>query len=301
MLRVASFERGLDFAGRSFVIMIHLRFMKWYYLNGQQQVGPVSEEDLRGLLNNNTLKGSDLVWKDGMQDWVTAETVYGAAQSPQASQAMNSGQPGELAQQVSTYINQPSGGSNNIYAAPQSNLIDGGAVEELVQGVTIKRANFPLLLITSIVGFILFFTGYMILIFGAEPEFGLQGLLPLGGLLLVVGLSAFIFAIVLSCKYLYRSWYIINVATNGNTITTPGKAVGFMFIPFFSLYWMYQALWGWSKEYNRVFQNRQVRPTDGVFLTYCICSMPIINYLGGMVNMVLGPMMMYQMEDQFLT
>ena len=56
---------------------------------------------------------------------------------------------------------------------------------------------------------------------------------------------------------------------DGYARTTPGKAIGFMFIPFFNIYWMFQAIWGYSKDYNN-FSNgmllRQNLYPKGFFL-----------------------------------
>ncbi len=53
----------------------------------------------------------------------------------------------------------------------------------------------------------------------------------------------------LSYIYIYRAWRLIQP---GNVRTTPGKAVGFLFIPFFQIYWIFVAIVGLPKEWNRV-------------------------------------------------
>jgi TM2 domain-containing membrane protein YozV len=50
---------------------------EWYYAKGQQQIGPVSEADLKSLASDGTLAAGDLVWKTGMTDWVPARQVPG--------------------------------------------------------------------------------------------------------------------------------------------------------------------------------------------------------------------------------
>ena len=48
---------------------------EWYYaLNGGQQ-GPVTREQLEQLLTGGTCPWDTLVWRDGMADWVAANTV----------------------------------------------------------------------------------------------------------------------------------------------------------------------------------------------------------------------------------
>ena len=50
---------------------------EWFYSVGDTRQGPVSEEQLRELAAEGSLKLSDLVWKDGMPDWVEARTSPG--------------------------------------------------------------------------------------------------------------------------------------------------------------------------------------------------------------------------------
>ena len=47
----------------------------WFYSVGDTRQGPVTEEDLKRLVADGKLQRSDLVWKDGMPDWVEARTV----------------------------------------------------------------------------------------------------------------------------------------------------------------------------------------------------------------------------------
>jgi hypothetical protein len=44
----------------------------WYYADNGQQLGPVSTFALRDMLANGTVKPGDLVWRDGMSNWVPA-------------------------------------------------------------------------------------------------------------------------------------------------------------------------------------------------------------------------------------
>ena len=54
----------------------------WYYAINNQQHGPVSEAELRDLADRGRLGPRDLVWKDGMAEWVPASTVRQAWQVP---------------------------------------------------------------------------------------------------------------------------------------------------------------------------------------------------------------------------
>jgi hypothetical protein len=50
---------------------------EWYYsVNGDRQ-GPISGAELKKLADGGTIKPGDLVWKDGMSDWVQAKSIKG--------------------------------------------------------------------------------------------------------------------------------------------------------------------------------------------------------------------------------
>ena len=42
----------------------------WYYQQGENRIGPVSEEMIRNLLLSQILNINSLVWKEGMSNWV---------------------------------------------------------------------------------------------------------------------------------------------------------------------------------------------------------------------------------------
>jgi hypothetical protein len=43
---------------------------QWYYSGEGSQLGPVSEDELLGILNRGEIGGSSLVWHEGMADWI---------------------------------------------------------------------------------------------------------------------------------------------------------------------------------------------------------------------------------------
>jgi uncharacterized membrane protein len=53
--------------------------MDWYYASGQQQQGPVSDEELARLVAAGKVKSDTLVWHSGMGDWSPYGTVAPAA------------------------------------------------------------------------------------------------------------------------------------------------------------------------------------------------------------------------------
>lgn len=63
--------------------------MTWYYAIGQEQKGPVTDEQLHALARDGAIAADTLVWRDGLADWQPYSTVgggptAGAAAAPAA-------------------------------------------------------------------------------------------------------------------------------------------------------------------------------------------------------------------------
>jgi uncharacterized RDD family membrane protein YckC len=43
--------------------------MNWYYADGAQQMGPITESDLEGLIQSGKINVDTLVWHEGMDNW----------------------------------------------------------------------------------------------------------------------------------------------------------------------------------------------------------------------------------------
>ncbi len=71
--------------------------MQWYYSRNRTQQGPVTRDELLSKLASGEVSPSDLVWKEGMADWIPASQVRELAvtasaettQTPYASPAAN--------------------------------------------------------------------------------------------------------------------------------------------------------------------------------------------------------------------
>ncbi len=53
--------------------------MSWYYAVGQEQKGPVTDEQLAALARDGAITGETLVWREGLADWKPYATVSGGA------------------------------------------------------------------------------------------------------------------------------------------------------------------------------------------------------------------------------
>lgn len=48
---------------------------EWFYSDGEERLGPVTQDSLRELLQSGKVKATDLVWTEGMPDWKTVNEV----------------------------------------------------------------------------------------------------------------------------------------------------------------------------------------------------------------------------------
>ena len=75
---------------------------------------------------------------------------------------------------------------------------------------------------------------------------------------------------------IHKMWAAIQ---DGHARTTPGKAVGLLFVPIFNFYWVFRAFWGFARDYNRYIDRHSlnVRKLPAwLFLVFTILS-----FLGG--------------------
>ena len=80
---------------------------EWYYSVEGDRQGPVSAQELKKLVEAGSIKASDLVWKDGMADWVPAKTIKGlfaagasSGGTPAASAPTKTAEPKEAADDI---------------------------------------------------------------------------------------------------------------------------------------------------------------------------------------------------------
>ncbi len=145
---------------------------------------------------------------------------------------------------------------------------------------SVKRASIGLLLSSVISGYVLAIVGFVLFLVGAG-SYDADMYIGFGIVVGIIGIIGIVFGAVLFCMYLYRAWKMIQ---DGYAYATPREAVGFLFIPFYSLYWYFQAFWRWSKDYNSFIQRNALnapRMPEGLFLTWAILNVVLsIPYIG---------------------
>jgi len=121
--------------------------------------------------------------------------------------------------------------------------------------------------------------------FQEAPGLGVQ-------LIAILGILGFVqFLIVQSvytCVILWKMWSSIQ---DGSARTTPGKAILFLFIPFFNIYWIFQVWGGFPTDYNNYIDRRRLpvpHLSAGVFKAYpaliLVTAIPFLGILAALIN-----------------
>ena len=110
-------------------------------------------------------------------------------------------------------------------------------------------------------------------------------------LFLVIGAAALFLMvqIVITFLMIYKMWAAIQ---DGHARTTPAKAIGFLFIPFFSMYWIFRVWSAFPTEYNGFVERHRPdlpRLSSGIYIAYpvliLLSMIPFLNFLSVFVSM----------------
>lgn len=287
---------------------------QWFYSDAQQQqLGPVTFEQIQQLAASGQIQPTTLIWNEGMPNWTAASQVngvYNPAAVPAAAAPV-------------------AGPQANPYATPGSAQPMGAPVGGSYPIPSVKKVSYPLFLITFLAGIILYFAAIGIFIASAasaaskieasqDPPIQIETIddleafnvqqeartqeqadllmeefpvaaIGVGG----VGLLLMIVAGILGMICLYRAWCCVQP---GGARSTPGKAVGFLFIPFFNIYWIFVAFYGWAQDWTRIQASHSnlatmPRVSPPLFLTTLIVAFCVIIPILGFVALIAYPIL----------
>lgn len=109
--------------------------------------------------------------------------------------------------------------------------------------------------------------------------------------LVFVGMTSLllIYGMVVMAVLVYRMWLSIQ---DGKVRTTPGQAAGYLFIPFFNFYWVFQAFPGFAADFNSYVARHSLELPmlpRGLFVAYAILVLvaaviPLLGILAALAN-----------------
>lgn len=201
----------------------------WYYKITDQQFGPFSKEEIQQLLGKGEITSTHFVWREGMKEWKQLGKT-------------------ELNSLVSDQIHP----LNSTSYEPMSSTCN--TTQEIVEYFRPSSKVNPDNLKKSFALWALFLVILIIyeVFTNLTPSNSSFRALNCLGLITSCAFTAMSFLL------LYHFWQINQ---DGNSYTTPGRAVGFMFIPVFNIYWIFRAFPGLSMDQNRyIFQHFSGKP-----------------------------------------
>jgi hypothetical protein len=236
----------------------------WYYSMNNQPAGPVDGDTIRSLLQSGQINANTLVWQEGMADWKRLGETAFAAPVPPPQSVQQYAQPTTQAPMYSNYPPAVAAGTPPPFVSP-------------VKLSNIKTFYFLWLA--------LFAVGTLSTLFFMFANQYSDAYTTLACIVSFFGIAAAVFIYI----QVYNFWKILQ---DGYAKITPGKAVGFLFIPLFNLYWAFQAFFGLSNEFNTfidrhfpAISGRDVRrSTPIISMVYCVFF--ILNFFLSMANYV---------------
>jgi GYF domain 2/Domain of unknown function (DUF4328) len=257
---------------------------QWFVHSNGEQMGPYTGQQLVEYAQQGSITAETMVWAEGMAEWAPASQVPGLI--PEAAAPA----PAPVAAAVAT--------TSTAWKPPGSRVAAGGAKPATAVATSsyaaqapvggeypyfpVKSASFGLWLGSFAGGIGLIIISIFMIVSGAvagaradaqgaDPTAG-AGTAGMGGILYLVGMVVMLVSMIFFCINLYRAWACLQP---GGAQTTPGKAIGFMFIPFFNLYWVFVAINGLPKDWNRIvasYEDLKAAPklSETTFLLYCI-------------------------------
>jgi hypothetical protein len=79
---------------------------------------------------------------------------------------------------------------------------------------------------------------------------------------------------------IYRMWNVIN---DGKARMTPGEAIGYLFVPFYNLYWMFQVWGGFVTDYNAYLDRYRLQQKVPYLKRDLFDFLPILIILSGFI------------------
>ena len=92
----------------------------------------------------------------------------------------------------------------------------------------------------------------------------------IGPPLLLLGVVLLLCVMVVMLTFWYKAWQSIQ---DGFARATPSMAIGYLFIPVYSFYWLFQCIWGFARDYNKYLVRHSLNARklpEGLFLAFCL-------------------------------
>lgn len=209
----------------------------WFYELGQQAVGPVESDAIDALLRAGTIRSTTLVWREGMPDWKPLDETDLAV----------------LLLDIPPLPVQPVPPPLPRSNYPRVSLHGLKAIFNWWLGL---QATGVVIVLAIVISAFVYVPQLMSLTSMSDETATLLMFISIGVYFTMVALIIAI-AVLLYILH-YRLWQVVQ---DGQASTTPGMAIGLLFVPYFNFYWIFRAQYGLAKDLNsyvtRHFTNTQ--------------------------------------------
>ncbi len=108
----------------------------WWYAKGGERFGPIEEAELRAKLVSAEIQPTDLVWREGMDNWQSAMEAFPATpeENSQSPQSPTPGQSGQASQMAAPQEPAQAQSSSPLSSSPLSSA-SGGESKALALGL----------------------------------------------------------------------------------------------------------------------------------------------------------------------
>jgi len=218
---------------------------QWYYVSGNHKIGPISSDQMQYLIGEAEILPDTLVWREGMSGWSRASDMI--------LQGIFRG----------TAARGCGIAAGSVTREKYEAIRNIGRVEWAFKYYCIGTAAYYLL-------------GCMPLMLYTQSLSGDMGI----GFFLIAVLCSIIGTVlaILILILLYYYWVSIQ---DGHARTTPKKAVGYLFIPVFNIYWGFVVSFGLARDMNAYAWRHDVR---NVHVHEGLVLAPFILWIAGMVS-----------------
>lgn len=205
----------------------------WYYeLNGQK-IGPVGVETIEGLISVGTINSITLVWREGQAEWQPLDETDLAVLLVDHLYASPSTITAPVPPPLPGYLPYP-----RVRADQLSGLfywwigLQGFVVFLALVAFIGVLSNFPL--------------------FSSATDTQISSAFLFGFGIVFFLFPVYFAAVVILYILHYKLWQVVQ---DGFASTTPGLAIGLLFIPYFSYYWIFRAQYELAKDLNRYLER----------------------------------------------
>lgn len=248
---------------------------EWYYVDeNENPQGVYSFEEIEQLIKTSVIKKSTYLWKEGFEDWKHLSEIEEFQ---------------DILKNIPPQIPKKDTSQSFTRGQDTASVSKEKFINEKIFWLTF--------LITGGGIFICFLIADILQPPELMTNLQSKGVVDLGGvdyfIYSLFNVLGIILSFIFGLFYLFYTFKMWKVLQNGETTITPGKAVGFTFIPLFNFYWVFKIWAEFPKIFNNFIQERafkveKIKESPNFFLMIAIgfilsgiCY--LITYLGAFV------------------